>query len=93
MRAAMHFRRIQYGPYTLTLMEGNEPGYCEGGALLVSIEGPGLPIRRLTEKGMEFLSLDDVNSLSLPAEDGLLLFGTFKGDRPALGRVDPQEPG
>ena len=78
-RAYMSFRHIEYGPYVIRLMDGNEPGYAEGVPLLVSIAGPGLPRLRLTETGPHPLSDEDGGTA------GLLVFGNFKGDRPPLG--------
>jgi hypothetical protein len=69
----MSFREIQYGPYVIRLMEGDEPGYAEGIPLLISIAGPGLPRLRLTTNGPVKMSDEDVSG-----KDGVLVFGNFK---------------
>ena len=85
-RAYMSFRTIEYGPYTLRVMDGDEPGYAEGVPLLVSLAGPGLPRLRLTQDGPKPLGEED------GGPSGLLVFGNFKGDRPALGLPTPEPP-
>jgi len=80
-RAIMSFQRISYGPATITTMIGNEPGYCEGGRMLVSIAGPGLPNIRVTDSGIEPLSPDDMPGNGM----GVIVFGHSKADRPRLG--------
>lgn len=85
-RAYMSFREIQYGPYVIRLMDGDEPGYAEGVPLLVSIAGPGLPGLRLTQDGPQPLTDDD------GALNGVIVFGNFKGDRPALGVAFDEPP-
>lgn len=87
MRATMSFRRIIYGPYALTLMEGDEPGYCEGGPLLVSLAGPGLPLVRLTRIGSS--ALTEERDGPLPTQGGLVILGHSKVDRPRLGWRGP----
>lgn len=81
-RAHSYFRTVEYGPYIIRLMDGSEVG---GVPLLVSVAGPGLPRVRLTTTGSVPLTDED------GGPDGLVLFGSFKGDRPALGH-DEDEP-
>jgi hypothetical protein len=82
-RAYSTFRTVEYGPYIIRVMEGNETG---GVPLLVSVAGPGLPRVRLTPTGPQPLGPDDLGP------DGLVLFGSHKWDRPRLGRSDDDEP-
>jgi hypothetical protein len=78
------FRTVEYGPYTVRVMDGAETG---GIPLLVSVAGPGLPRLRLTVDGPQPFGPDDE-----PLPDGLIVFGSHKWDRPRLGQPDEDEP-
>jgi len=78
-RPMSSFRDLEYGPAMIRVMESNEGGIPE--LMLVSVKAPGLPTVRITRDGVKPLRSEDE---PYPA-DGLIIFGNYKEDRPALG--------
>jgi hypothetical protein len=83
-------RRVRFGSYVITVMDGEEEGYEHAVPLLVSVEGPVLPSLRITERRPRILSPADIDTPEeIPLGHGLILFGSDKRDRPTLGRPRP----
>ncbi len=79
MRGISNFQEQQYGDFKITTMVSDEAGI--GSLLLVSIVGKGLPRIRITTNGVETMPED---MLGLSEEQGIILYGHDKTDRPVL---------
>ncbi len=81
-RGIMNHKKVSYGQSTIRYMSGNETGYAIQGILLSGIQLTPEILIQAAKTGVRILP--DGSTVNLDKEPGVIVFGSFKGDRPQL---------